>query len=180
METATGGETLDEVLQRSLGGDAAACTELYRRLGRPLYGTALRMLGRPEDAEDAMQETFLTLYCKTPDLLAAQLGAWLHRVLVNHCIDRIRRRTRWQEQEWTEVTTGSPAPPNGVRIDLERAVERLPKRAKLIFVLHDVEGFKHKEVAEMLGLKEGTTKSQLFRAREMLRGFMKRAPRGSR
>jgi len=152
--------------------------EVYRTFSRPLYGTALRMLRRPEDAEDALQETFLTLYRKAPDLPDSRLGAWLHRVLVNECIDRVRRGRRWRTTGVDENLAPAPPPQDGPSLDLERAVSRLPEKARLVFLLHDVEGFKHRELSGMLDLSEGTTKSQLFRARKMLREFINRAPRG--
>lgn len=155
-------------------------TEVYRRFSGPLYGTAMRMLRRPEEAEDAMQETFLTLHRKSPGLEGPQLGAWLHRVLVNQCIDRVRRGKRWRTTGVDEDLSLAPPPHAGQKLDLEKAVASLPEKARLVFVLHDVEGFKHREMTEMLDLSEGTTKSQLFRARRMLREFMNRAPRGAR
>ena len=136
---------------------------LYRRHGRHLHGTALRMLRRPEDAEDAVQEAFLTYYNRGAGVDPEQAGGWLKRVLVNRCIDRLRQRKRRPQGALEEVP---PEPPRqrGPGIDLRRAVARLPERARLVFVLHDVEGFRHKEVADLLGVSEGGSKSQLFRA----------------
>lgn len=155
-------------------------TKVYRRHSGPLYGTALRLLRRPEEAEDAMQETFLALYGKAPRIEEARIGAWLHRVLVNNCLDRLRRGKRWRTTGVDENLSLAPSPHDASKLDLERAVARLPEKARLVFLLHDVEGFKHREMTEMLDIKEGTTKSQLFRARKMLREFMGPAPRGAR
>jgi RNA polymerase sigma-70 factor (ECF subfamily) len=163
------------VRERELGS-TTAFNALYRRHGRGLFGTARRMLGRAEDAEDVMQEAFITLFEKDPDLRAGEEGAWLHRVLVNRCIDRIRARKRRPEDS-IDVPEGEPGPrlpgvPAGSsaeRIDLPRAVDTLPERARLVFLLHDVEGFRHADVAGALGITEGSSKSQLFRARELLR-----------
>jgi RNA polymerase sigma-70 factor (ECF subfamily) len=157
---------------------SAGFSEVYGTHSRPLYATALRMLRRPEEAEDAVQETFLTLYRKAPELDDSRLGAWLHRVLANECIDRMRRGKRWRTTGVDEDLSPAPPPQDGPNLDLERAVSRLPERARLVFLLHDVEGFKHREMAGMLDLSEGTTKSQLFRARKMLREFMGQTPRG--
>ncbi|HKY33480.1 MAG TPA: RNA polymerase sigma factor [Candidatus Polarisedimenticolia bacterium] len=180
MGDATGGETLDGLVKRCRDGDSAAFAELYRKVGGPLYGTALRMLRRPQDAEDAVQDTFLALHRDRPDIPGHQLPAWLHRVLVNQCLDRLRRRKRWQESEVNETVMGAAARDEGAQLDLRKAVELLPERARLVFLLHDVEGFKHREISEMLGTNTGTTKSQLFRARGMLRDAMTRAPRDAR
>ena len=154
--------------------------EIYREFSRPLYGTALRILRRPEEAEEAVQEAFLAFYRRADELDPARLGGWLHRVLVNECLDRVRRRTRWRTTGVDENLAVAPPLADGAAIDLEKAVARLPERARLVFLLHDVEGFKHREVTAMLDLAEGTTKSQLFRARRMLREVMSRPPRGAR
>ncbi len=147
--------------------------ELYRLLGRKLYSTALRMLRSPEEAEDVMQDAFLAFHRQGPGFEPRAAGAWLHRTLVNRCLDRLRSRARWREEEVGEGTL--PPASIGDRLDLERAVDKLPRSARLVFLLHDVEGFRHQEVAEMLGISAGTSKSQLFRARELLRAAL-RAP----
>lgn len=165
----------DEPIEPAEGcrdGDSVGFDEAYRRFGRSLYGTALRMLRGSADAEDAMQDTFLALYHKQPDLPPAALGPWLRRVLVNRCLDRLRRGQRWRESE-VGVEHEPTAPADEYRgLDLDRAVARLPERARVVFLLHDVEGFKHREMAEQLGLSDSTTKTQLFRARRLLRKLM--------
>jgi RNA polymerase sigma-70 factor (ECF subfamily) len=143
--------------------------ELYRLLGRTLYGTALRLLGRPEEAEDAVHEAFLSLCRQPADFAPLQAGGWLHRVLVNRCLDRLRARTRWREAELDDDFAAPPRAAAEGRLDLERAVAALPEGARRVFLLHDVEGLRHDEVATVLGISAGTSKSQLFRAREMLR-----------
>lgn len=168
-----------ELCRRCSEGDERAFAVVYERYARTLYGTALRMLKSPPEAEDAMQETFLTFYQHSGSLEPDNLGGWLHRVTVNHCLDCIRRRRRRSESalggEGPAAGAGGMATaprPAGLRVDIARAVERLPERARLVFLLHDVEGFKHREVAELLQISEGTSKSQLFRAREMLREML--------
>jgi RNA polymerase sigma-70 factor (ECF subfamily) len=146
-------------------------TELYRRLGRSLYGTALRMMRSREEAEDAVHDAFVAMQRQGPGFAPANPGGWLHRVVVNACLDRLRSRARWQETESEDEgvfgTVG--AAPVGQRLDLERAVARLPEGARMVFLLHDVEGMQHDEVSAALGISVGTSKSQLFRAREILR-----------
>jgi RNA polymerase sigma-70 factor (ECF subfamily) len=143
--------------------------EAYERHARSLYGTALRMLGRREDAEDAMQEVFLIFHRHRRELDPAQLGGWLRRVMVNHCIDRIRRRRRRPEETWSDEVQVKTHGGRASRIDLRDAVARLPERARMVFLLHDVEGLRHQEVAELMGITEGGSKSQLWRARGLLR-----------
>jgi RNA polymerase sigma-70 factor (ECF subfamily) len=176
---AAGGEELEQVFLRCRRRDPSAFAEAYRRVGGALYGTALRMLGRPDEAEDAVQDTFLSFYHHAERVLETQGRAWLRRVLVNRCLDRIRARKRRPEDALDEAVaapallrsagSGSTAPE---RLDLGRAVRRLPERARLVFVLHDAEGLGHREIAELMGISEGTSKSQLFRARELLRGWL--------
>jgi RNA polymerase sigma-70 factor (ECF subfamily) len=147
---------------------------IYREYGGRLYGTALRMMRRSEEAEDAVQDAFLSYHSSGQRLPRDQAGPWLHRVVVNRCLDSLRRGKRWKSAEFTEETVVLELSNEGLGLDLENAVSRLPEKARLVFVLHDVEGFKHRELGEMLDLSEGTTKSQLFRARRMLRDFMGR------
>jgi RNA polymerase sigma-70 factor (ECF subfamily) len=154
------------------GREPVGLQEAYRRFGRSLYGTALRLLRRREDAEDAMQDTFLAFHRTRPALPADQAEPWLRRVLVNRCLDRLRRGRRWRALELSDGPSGGAAPAGYLRVDLERAVARLPEGARLVFVLHDVEGFKHREIGEIMGLSEGTTKSQLSRARSLLRELL--------
>ncbi|HXV76237.1 MAG TPA: RNA polymerase sigma factor [Candidatus Polarisedimenticolaceae bacterium] len=157
--------------------EAAGFPELYRRHGRALYGTALRLTGRPEDAEDVVQDVFLAWHRRRPDLPPEQLGRWLTRVAVNAALDRLRRSRRWRTEEFDESRPGIDGAPAELAVDLERAVARLPEKARLVFLLHDVEGLAHRELAEVLGATVGTTKSQLFRARTMLKEAMKRGRR---
>jgi RNA polymerase sigma-70 factor (ECF subfamily) len=170
-------------------GDEAAFSEVYRRYGGTLYGTAWRILKSPQEAEEVVQEAFLALYHAAADDPPRNLGGWLRRVTSNRALDRLRKRSRRGEVELLdgvhEADAGStpqaPSPPprreataagSGLGLDLERAVERLPERARMVFLLHDVEGFKHREVGELMGISDGSSKSQLFRARAMLRDWL--------
>ena len=92
MGAALAADDLVEAAESRRDGDSAGFDEIYRLFGRSLYGTALRMLGRPEEAEDAMQETFLKFYRKPPEIPEDRVDAWLKRVLINDCLDRLRRR----------------------------------------------------------------------------------------
>jgi len=170
------GESLDELLCRFRDGDMEAFAGLYRILARKLYGTALRMLGRGEDAEEAMQETFLRFHGKGAGVPPEQVGFWMHRVLLNVCLDKLRREKRRPSAALIEDGAVAPARSPGACLDLERAVRRLPERARVIFLLHDVEGLTHREIAQVLGVTVGGTKSQLFRARESLRKILAPAP----
>ena len=188
-------ENMKDLCRRCGEGDEEAFAEAYRRFGGVLYGTALRMLKSPQDAEEVVQEVFLTLYRKAGEMQPQNLGGWLHRVTVNRSLDRIRSQKRRPEVELFEQRQAAPAssstgvptagrqipPPAGSNpdtgadgsygfsLDIERAVAGLPERARMVFLLHDVEGFKHREIAELMEISDGSSKSQLFRARALLR-----------
>lgn len=172
MGSATTTDSLNRLLPRCRRGDQEAYAEVVRRAGPALYGTALRLLGRSQEAEEAMQETFLTFFRRVDTVRSDNLGGWLHRVTVNHCLDRLKARGRHPEGELPATLPAAAPAPAGTGIDLARAVSRLPERARLVFLLHDLEGYRHQEVADALGISEGTSKSQLFRARELLRGWL--------
>ncbi len=167
--------------------DAAAAdpegfaTALWDRHASPLLGTALRILRQREDAEDVVQEALIATVAKPPAILTSALPAWLHRVVVNRCLDRLRReRRRGAENLSPFPPAAAGSSPSPRRIDLQRAVAALPERARLVFVLHDVEGLQHAEIAALLGISVGTSKSQLFRARDLLRHQLEGArPRAS-
>ena len=138
------------------------------------------MAGSPEDGEDLVQEIFLQAYRKLGSFKGdSTIGTWLYRLALNHCLDYVRSR----QAKMRKVTESLDAQPTMVpparratpiaRIDLDRALERLPDGAREAFVLHDVEGFDHKEVARLLGVAEGTSKSQVFKARLKLRALLK-------
>lgn len=174
---------------RCRSGDLAAFEELYRAHSQRLYAVAYRMLGHAQDAEDLLQEIFLLAFRKLSSYKGeSSLGTWLYRLGVNACLDRLRSKARRNEQH-TEWLDGD-SPPSGAlmdrsssvlhRLDLERALRELPPGCRAAFLLHDVEGFEHREIASMLGIAEGTSKSQVHKARMRLRGLLARGSTGGR
>ena len=153
---------------------------LYRQHASRIYTLACRMAGSPEDGEDLLQEIFLQAHRKLGSFKGdSSLGTWLYRLALNHCLDFVRSR-RARMTKLTEaldadgaIEPTAPRETPNARLDLERAIERLPQGCREAFVLHDVEGFDHKEVAGLLGIAEGTSKSQVFKARTRLRGLLK-------
>ena len=176
-----------ELARRCIQGDAAAFEELYRAHAARLYSLVLRMTGSPQDAEDLLQEIFLHAHRKLDGFRGdSSLGTWLYRLAVNQCLDFLRgRQARMaratgsiDDEGATEPQAPVPAVPEAIsRVDLERAIARLPDGCRTAFVLHDVEGFAHHEVAAMLGVSEGTSKSQLHKARSRLRAILSGAVR---
>ena len=156
-------------------GDERAFRELYRRHTPRLYQLVLRVLGgRRPDAEDAVQETWL----RAAEHLGrfrweAAFPTWLCGIGLNVARDALRARSRDRAVEWEDgMDPPAPAPPDGERIDLERAIALLPDGYRAVVVLHDVEGLKHEEIARTLGISAGTSKSQLHWARKALRGLL--------
>jgi len=168
-----------DIVARTQAGDADAFETIYRRHAARIYTLACRMAGSADDGEDLLQEIFLQVYRKLGSFKGdAALGTWVYRLALNHCLDYVRSR-RAKMNKLTETldaeTSFEPQAPRDTpiaRLDLERAVERLPEGCREAFVLHDVEGFDHKEVAGLLGIAEGTSKSQVFKARMKLRAML--------
>ena len=171
-----------ELARRCRQGDQRAFEELYRAHAGRLYSLVMRMTGSAEDAEDLLQEVFLTAHRKLGDFRGdSALGTWLYRMAVNHCLDFLRSRqariakatASLDDDGAEEPAAAAPLVPAAVsRIDLERAIARLPDGCRAAFVLHDVEGLEHREVARLLGVSEGTSKSQVHKARAKLRALL--------
>jgi RNA polymerase sigma-70 factor (ECF subfamily) len=165
-------------VQRAAGGDQAAFERLYRAHVARVHSLARRMAGE-HDADEATQDVFVRAWQKLGTFRGeAAFGTWLHRLAVNVLLGR--RSTSRRERDRTQDVggemdhiAGRAAPPE-LGMDFEAAIGRLPKGAREVFVLHDVEGFKHHEIAEMLGVTAGTSKAQLHRARMALRKHLDR------
>lgn len=172
------------LVERCRKGDLAAFEAIYRAHSGRLYSVACRMLGNPADAEDLLQEIFLAAHRKLDSFRGeSALGTWLYRLATNLCLDYLRSRaaksgqlTDGLDQEPSLADSGSRrlAERTVDRMDLERALAQLPEGCRNAFVLHDIEGLEHREVAEVLGVAEGTSKSQVHKARLRLRAILGR------
>lgn len=158
---------------RAAAGDAVAFERLYRAHVARIHSLARRMSGE-ETADDLTQEVFIRAWEKLPTFRGeAAFGTWLHRLAVNWILSRRQTRRRREARRVSadgvlELATARRSRP-GLDVDLERAVERLPDRARRVFVLYDVEGYPHDEIAGLMNISVGTSKSQLHRARMLLR-----------
>jgi RNA polymerase sigma-70 factor (ECF subfamily) len=171
-----------DVARRCLDGDPAAFEAVYRTHAGRLLGLVSRMLGPAPEAEDVLQEIFITAHRKLSGFRGdSSLGTWLYRIAVNQCLDHLRSRgarmasvtESLDRVEAREPAAASPIVPTAIsRIDLERAIAQLPPGCRAAFVLHDVEGRDHQEVARALGISEGTSKSQVHKARMRLRALL--------
>jgi RNA polymerase sigma-70 factor, ECF subfamily len=172
------------LVERCRRGDLGAFEELYREHAGRLYSVAYRMLGNPTDAEDQLQEIFLVAHRKL-ELFRGEsaLGTWLYRLAVNLCLDYLRSRTGRaiqltdpldDEPGLSDTSSRGLAERTVTKMDLERALAQLPLGCRTAFLLHDVEGLEHREVAEVMGIAEGTSKSQVHKARLKLRALLSR------
>ncbi len=163
------------LVERAAAGDVEAFEELYRvNVGR-VYALCLRMAGDPTLAEELAQEAFVRAWQKLGSFRGASaFSTWLHRVTVNVVLGH-RRSTARRETRVSAVGDNLPRDVavrearTAESIDLERAISSLPDGARAVFILHDVEGFRHREVSRLMGIAVGTSKAQLHRARKLLR-----------
>ncbi|MFM9905531.1 MAG: RNA polymerase sigma factor [Pyrinomonadaceae bacterium] len=164
------------------GGNLAAFELLYERYHRRTYSLCLRMTSSQTEAEDLTQEVFIQLFRKIGSFRGdSAFSTWLHRLTVNQVLMHFRRRSVKNERtsedgEMPEQMVHGTANPNKMqvvdRIALKNAIAELPNGYRNVFILHDVEGFEHEEVARMMGISVGTSKSQLHKARLKLRGLL--------
>lgn len=164
------------LVRRAAGADVAAFEQLYRRHHRRVHGVIARLVGQAgARAEDLTQEAFVRAWQALPSFrFESAVSTWLHRLAVNTALMELRaRRSRPQQDDDDDVFDALSTPDTSGHAllgrDLERAVATLPPRARAVLVLHDVEGWKHEEIAAELGMAVGSSKAQLHRARGLLR-----------
>lgn len=167
---------------QSAAGDISAFEKLYQLHHRRVYSLCLRMLGNASEAEDLTQEVFMQLHRKIALFRGeSAFTTWLHRLTVNQVLMHFRKRSIKIEQPPEEKesieavqagTERADSMPIIDRIALERAIAQLPHGYRTVFVLHDVEGHEHEEIASLLHCSVGTSKSQLHKARMKLRGLL--------
>jgi RNA polymerase sigma-70 factor (ECF subfamily) len=176
-----------EAIERAKQGDAEAFRALYDLHKRRVYSLCLRMTGNTASAEDLTQEAFLQLFRKIGTFRGeSAFSTWLHRMSVNVVLMQLRRKNlpvvplddtiEGDEESTVKKEPGAPDERLAGSIDrlqLERAVDELPPGYRTIFVLHDVEGYEHNEIAQMVGCSIGNSKSQLHKARLKLRELLR-------
>ena len=177
------GPTDFELAKKSAAGDTSAFEEIYHRHFRRVYALCLRMMGNPTEAEDMTQDVFVQLFNKIGMFRGeSAFTTWLHRMTVNQVLMHFRKKSTRSElltdegETPVQIVQGT-ANPNAMpvvdRIGLEKALKALPVGYRTVFVLHDIEGYEHYEIADMLGIAEGTSKSQLHKARLKLRQLIR-------
>jgi RNA polymerase sigma-70 factor, ECF subfamily len=181
------GFTEAEAIERAKAGDALAFEALYAMHKRRVYSLCLRMMNNTAEAEDLAQEAFLQLFRKIATFRGeSAFSTWLHRMTVNVVLMHLRKKglnevsldemMEPQQEDGPKKDVG--AKDNVLagsidRVNLERCIESLPPGYRIIFVLHDIEGYEHNEIAEMMGCSIGNSKSQLHKARMKLRDLLK-------
>jgi RNA polymerase sigma-70 factor (ECF subfamily) len=173
-----------QLVDRCRRGELGAFEELYRQHSGRLYSLAMRMLGNQADAEDLLQEIFLSAHRKLDSFRGdAALGTWLYRLAMNQILDHVRSKAARTGQMTDGLDDATVLADIGShrladraidRLDLERALGELPEGCRAAFVLHDVQGLEHREVSDVLGIAEGTSKSQVHKARLRLRALLTR------
>jgi len=164
-----------EWVNQAKAGDTEAFEQLYRAHSGRVYAVCLRMVKDKTQAEDLVQEAFVRAWQKLNTFRGdSAFTTWLHRLSVNLTLTHLRNQKRRTDKVMsTDDLTPFEKPVNekksGEKLDLEAAIASLPEKARQVFVLHEVEGYKHEEIATMMGIASGTTKAQLHRARRMLR-----------
>jgi len=178
--------TESEAIRKAQDGDAAAFEYLYKVHSKRVYGVCLRMLRNRSDAEDLTQQIFLRLFRKIGTFRGdSGFSTWLHRVAVNAVLMHLRRRrpTEFHSGSSNETHTDFDAPHEfgesdtsmlGAieRLNLMRAIRKLPAGCKRLFLLHDVMGYRHGEIAELVGCSIGCSKSQVHKARKRLQQLL--------
>lgn len=163
------------LVNECLKGNRMAQRELYEKYKKGMYTVTYRILGNSNDAHDALQEAFINIFSNLSGFgFRSTLGAWIKKIVVNCSLQQLRKNARidFQPAElanektvvWNDDFTAEM---------LDQAIGSLPDKARVVFLLVEVEGYKHKEVAEMLNIQEGTSKSQLFYAKTLLQKKLK-------
>jgi len=176
-----------QLIARAQGGDEAAFAALYEAHKRRVYSLCLRMVSDPTEAEDLSQEAFLQVFRKLSTFRGeSAFSTWLHRLVVNVVLMHLRKKGL-QQVSLDDVDSSQEEPVKREygdddrrlmgsvdRINLDRAIAELPPGYRAVFVLHDVEGYEHNEIAQIMSYSVGNSKSQLHKARLKLREWLRR------
>lgn len=162
-----------DVIAEARRGSNAALETLYRRYASLVARVAYRITGSRDDAEDIVQDVFIGL----PEALRqfqgrGALDAWIHRIATRAALMRLRRSRREQPLESVPERGRASADALAAKITVEHALTKLPERLRLVFVLKEMEGYSHAEIAELLGIRAGTSEVRLFRAMKQLRALL--------
>ena len=165
-----------ETVKQCQNGDTGAMENVYVAYKSSIFNLTCRFTGDPSLAEDLLQDIFIKVFTnigslKSPDAF----NSWLYRIAVNTCMSFGRKKGKTKEVPLREIEDAGPSydSENHVRQQLEQAINMLPPKQKIVFQLHDVQGFTNAEIAKIMRSTEGTAKSQLFKARMKIRNFLR-------
>ena len=173
--TANGVAPSDDVVRRAQQGDVGAFESLYRTYAPTIHALARRMVGDEREAREVVQDIFVRAWERLASFRGeSTLGTWLHRLAVNVVLETLRSARRDANRFTDDDVAAEPisGPTSDARLDarmdIDAALARLPAGARTVFVLHDIEGYSHEEIATITGLAPGTARAQLWRARRRL------------
>jgi len=169
-------EFLVDTVKRCQVGDAQAMEMVYREYKTPLFNLACRFAKNYSSSKDLLHDIFINVFTNINGLRAPEaFNSWLYRIAINTCISFVRQTGKANEIPFEEIegTYCSDEVDHPLRQYLEQALKTLPVNQKTVFLLHDVQGFTHTEIAQMAGISEGTSKSQLFKARMKIKDYLR-------
>lgn len=168
--------TFQEAIDGCRKGDSRAQFELYKAYYRPMYNVCLRMVGNAVEAEDVMQEAFLNAFTKIDTYEGkVSFGAWLKRIVINRSLDQLKKRKVKFEELNEKIPEEEPVHFGVSEIQMEQlrnAIQRLPDGYRVVLSLHLLEGYDHEEIGEILGISNGSSRSQFLRAKLKLRQLL--------
>ncbi|MEN9609702.1 MAG: hypothetical protein RLZZ628_516 [Bacteroidota bacterium] len=170
----------DDIVRACQQNDRKAQFELYRLYARAMYNVCFRMTNSAETAEDALQNAFTDVFRKIDSFrFESTIGAWIKRIVVNHCINELKKRRLFFESlddrlHASPILEESPLPESYLNVTaIQNAVAQLPEGYRVVFTLYAMEGYDHEEIASILNISEATSKSQYSRAKAKLRDVLK-------
>ncbi|HMQ48865.1 MAG TPA: RNA polymerase sigma factor [Saprospiraceae bacterium] len=166
-----------EIVEKCKSGNRRAQFELYRLYSKAMYNVCLRMVRQEQDAEDLLQNAFVDVFTKLDSFrYQSSIGAWIKRIVVNNCINHLKRNRLLVEElneSGSEIQAEDELPIPGLSVEVvKKALEKLPDGYRVVFSLYLLEGYDHKEIAEILDITEATSKSQYSRAKKKVRDLI--------
>lgn len=161
------------LIQKCIRGNELAQYQLYQRYSQAMYHTAWRIVGNGEDAKDVLQQSFIKIFANLGSIQDVKaLSGWIKRIVVNSALDHVQAKRQWliEPQEYIpELAIAAEAEISLAVKDMHGLILDLPDGCRQVFCLHLLEGYKHQEIAETLGITESTSKSQYWRAKQLLK-----------
>lgn len=175
-----------DLIVRCKNGDQKAFKELYKLYAKSMFNIAFRILKNHDEAEDILQEAFIKAYYKINQYdFQATFGAWLKKIVVNQALDFLRKESKWKMDDVADenITEQQEVDWDGIdmKVDIiKKAIFNLPIGFRTVTTLYLIEGYEHKEIAEILSISESTSKSQLHRAKNKIKEYIKENEEGKR